>query len=350
VNPEDLPCERSDGRTPAAEAGDIAELGRERRRGLPAAAVAFVIGLALLGAAVWVVLRDGQTLRRGLDTISGAPSGLVAAAVGLYLVNFLFASASFWVLTNRYGRVRYVEMLGLITAATIFNYLPLRPGMLGRVAYHKYINGIPVRNSLKVLASGLVCAGVAMVSLVVTAWLGHTLGLSDVGSVALMGSPLAIAGLGVPVIRAVGPAEFWRFPAAMAFRYLDMCVWTARYAMIFALIGRPLTPTSAAAVAFSSQVVMISPVQLGLREWVVGTAAGVLAAGESSGRLALPDSVADLTPGMLADLVNRTAEFSVAIPLGILATVLLYGRFRRVRRAMADQNANAANRQGPVAL
>jgi hypothetical protein len=168
-----------------------------------------------------------------------------------------------------------------------------------------------------------------------------------------MAAPLIVAAACALLWRARGPAgarQWWRYPAAAAFRYLDLCVWTARYAMIFALIGRPLTPTSAAAVAFSSQVVMISPVQLGLREWVVGTAAGVLEAGQSTGRLTLPDSVADLTPGMLADLVNRTAEFAVAIPLGALAAAMLYRRFRRIRTRAHDQNANEANRPGPVAL
>jgi hypothetical protein len=234
-------------------------------------------------------------------------------------------------------------MLALIAAATVFNYLPLRPGMLGRIAYHRYIHGIPVRHSIKVLFAGLICAGTAMVLLVSAAWLSHAIGLSDTGAVMLMLAPGALATTGAIIVRRLDAGHHWRWPAAMAFRYLDVCVWAARYALIFTMIGRPLTPTSAAAVAFSSQVVMISPVQLGLREWVVATAAGVLEAGEVSGRLALPSSVANLTPGLLADLVNRSAEFLVAIPAGLVAAAVLYRRFRLVRRRIVDQNTNSVN-------
>jgi hypothetical protein len=304
---------------------------------------AFIVGLGLIAAALWTVLRDRGTLQAGLTTLESSPAGWVAAVVALYVANFVFAAGSFWVLTNRYGAVRYGEMLALIAAATVFNYLPLRPGMVGRVAYHRYINGIAVRDSVKVLIAGLICAGTAMVLLVCAAWIAHLIGMTVTGAVTFMLAPGILAAAGALIMRRASAGPQWRWPAAMAFRYVDICVWAARYALIFSMIGRPLTPTSAAAVAFSSQVVMISPVQLGLREWVVGTAAGVLEAGETSGRLALPSTVASLTPGLLADLVNRSAEFVVAIPAGLLAAGVLYRRFRLVRRRIADQNTNSVN-------
>lgn len=333
-----------------APPSELVELEQRQRRKLPGAVAAFAVGLALLGVAVWVVVRDGHTLRSGMEAIRAAPAGLVAATLGLYLVNYAMASATFWVLSNRYGRVRYAEMFGLIASATLLNFLPLRPGMIGRVAYHRLIHGIAVRDSIKVLVGALGCTMASMGCLVCAAWLGHQLRLSSAASIELMAAPLGVAVATMLVLRRAGGPHLWRWAAALMFRYLDMSAWTLRYAMIFALIGRPLTPTSAAAVAFSSQIVMVSPVQLGLREWVVGAAASVVGSGEVSGQVELPDSVSSLAPGLLADLINRSAEFTVAIPLGITAAMVLYGRFRRVRRRMAEQRANGANRPGSVAL
>lgn len=329
---------------------DLARLEERQRRRMPRALAAFVVGIALLGVAVWVVVRDGHTLSSGLEAIRSAPAGTIAALLGLYLVNYAMASATFWVLSNKYARVRYGEMLGLIAGATLLNYLPLRPGMVGRVAYHKLIHGIAVRDSIKVLVGALGCTVASVGCLVCAAWLSHAMGLSSAASVGLMALPLGLAVVGAWVLRRAGGAHAWRWGAALGFRYVDMGVWTLRYAMIFALIGRPLTPTSAAAVAFSSQIVMVSPVQLGLREWAVGAAASVLSPGGTVVGVTLPRSVESLAPGLLADLINRAGEFTVAIPLGLIATAVLYGRFRRVRRGFVDQDANGVNRRGPVAL
>lgn len=346
-----------DGTPPAPAVGatdgvppDLAQLEERQRKRLPRALGAFVVGIVLLGVAVWVVVRDGHTLGSGLQAIRTAPAGVVGALLGLYLVNYATASATFWVLSNRYARVPYGEMFGLIAGATLLNYLPLRPGMVGRVAYHKLIHGIAVRDSIKVLVGALGCTVAAIGCLVCAAWLGHRLGLSDGASIGVMSAPLGVAIAATSALRRVGGAHAWRWGAALGFRYVDMGVWTLRYAMIFALIGRPLTPTSAAAVAFSSQIVMVSPVQLGLREWAVGAAASVVASGGPAPGVTLPRSVESLAPGLLADLINRAGEFTVAIPLGLIAVAAMYGRFRRVRRAVADQNANSVNKQGPAAL
>lgn len=321
-----------------------------RRRRTLGTVAAFIVGILLFAAAVCVVWHEGNLFRQGLAAISAAPAWAIALALGLYLLNFVFASASFWVLTNRYGPVRYFEMFGLIAGATLLNYLPLRPGMLARVGYHKIVNGIAVRDSLKVLFRALACAGAAMVLLLSAAWGAHTLALGTVAAIGLLGAPLLLSLVAAGALAASPRAgHLWRWPAAASFRYLDMCAWTARYALIFWLLGRPMDPPAAAAVAFSSQAAMISPVQLGLREWVVGTATGVLESSRASGGIDLPGSLAALAPGLLADIMSRAAELVIAVPLGLIFLPLLSMRARRrhaAGRALANDNsATRPNRE-----
>lgn len=337
----------------AGPPADLAELRDRQARRWPRAVLAFVAGLVLLAVAARVVVHERAALDAGFSAIAHAPAWMIAAALGLPLLNLVFASASFWVLTNRHGRVPMLEMLGLIGSAWLLNHLPLRPGMIGRVAYHKFVHGIPIRSSLAVLLSALICAATGM---------GILLALTVVLHAAGVGTAAWVAGLALPVAVGLAAAAWlrrsaalaarphaWRYPAAVVFRYLDVCCWTARYALVFALLGRPIAADSAAALALSSQAAMLSPIQLGLREWMVGLAASIVArdpvaSAAPTVQLALPHTVADLAPGLLADMINRAAELSVAIPVGLLATALLYRRFQRVRRAgpMADAPAAPA--------
>jgi len=323
---------------------DIAAANRASFARWTKAAVVFAVGLGLLGAAIWVATRDRERFAQALEAIARAPWWAVALALLLYLLNFVFASASFWVLTNRYGRVRFGEMFALIAGATLFNYLPLRPGMIARVAYHKAVHRIQVRDSLRVLLAAVCCAGAAMLALLLAAWAAHS-STGGIGwAAAIMSAPGVIAALAAMALCRRGASHRWRWPAAGAFRYLDMCVWTARYALIFWLLGRPMSPPTAAAVAFSSQAAMLTPVQLGLREWVVGATVGALS-GDAHGRgLQLPATLAALAPGLLADVINRAIELCVAIPLGIAGTLILSARFRRAAPA------NSLNPIAPPAL
>lgn len=316
-----------------AELGELVELRQSQSRRWPRAVAAFVCGLVLLAFAIRVTVREGATLRHGLEAIAAASPWMLVLALTLPLVNLVLASGSFWVLTNRYGRVRYAEMTGLIASAWLLNHLPLRPGMVGRVAYHKLVHGIPVRSSLAVLLAALICAAIGMGTLLVLAVALHAAGATEAVTIGVLALPpvVAAAAAGVLRLRRDDPRQLWRYPAAVAFRYLDVCCWTARYALVFAVLGRPITTPAAAAIALSGQAAMLSPVQLGLREWMVSVAASVIPG--ATAQPALPTTAEALAPGLLIDLINRAAELSVAIPVGTVATLVLLARFRRVRKA-----------------
>jgi hypothetical protein len=356
VSPTPEPSGPSSPGDSAAPPVDLAELRRRQARRWPRALAAFIVGLLLLGIAIRVVLRERVTLDAGLAALRAAPAWMLIAALALPLVNLLCAAASFWVLTNRHGRVRYAEMLGLIGSAWLLNHLPLRPGMIGRVAYHKLVHGISIRASLAVLLSALICAGIGMATLLLITVVLHALHAGIAVWIITLAAPIVLGLLAAHLTRrrelaAASPTQHWRYPAAIVFRYLDVCCWTARYALVFALLGRPITPDAAAALSLSSQAAMLSPIQLGLREWMVGLAASIVArssphaADHAPATLELPESLGALAPGLLADMVNRAAELSVAIPVGLIATAVLYARFRRIRQSggVPPRSAAAGN-------
>ena len=278
---------------------------RARLRSKPVAIAGFLVGLVLVLGAIATVMRNSD-IAAARDAVREAPAWMLALAIVLPALNWLLISASFVVLNRRYARVGIGEMAALIGSAWLLNYLPLRPGMIGRLAYHKKVNGIHFRDSAKVLVQGIVCTAASGVLLVFSAvafqgseplvWLG-------VGA-----ATLSVLGLAAIAVLPRGP-HLWRWPVAMAIRYLHLTVWAVRYAVVFALVGHPISPGAAVAIAAASQIVMLIPLTgngLGATEWVVGLTAGTM-----------HRSVLSAT-GLLAALVNRAAEMLVAVPVGLI--------------------------------
>lgn len=281
----------------------------------------FVIGLLLLVAAVWALARQGDQLRAAIESAHGASPWLIGAALLLPLANWLLMSLSFWILMRRHGSVGAGEMCCLIGAAWLLNYLPFRPGLLGRVAYHKSVNGIGVAQSVGVTIISIACAGASVALLLTVAVIGHG-----------RPAPLLIAlTIFPPLVLCIGAAASrrarWWLPVTIAIRYIDLVVWAARYGVVFAIIGHPISPAAMGAIACVCQAAMLVPLVgngLGLREWAVGVCAGALPEGvvTASGTLATAS-------GLAADLVNRAAEVITAIPVGLGCALVLSRRLRR---------------------
>ncbi|USN99988.1 MAG: flippase-like domain-containing protein [Phycisphaeraceae bacterium] len=273
--------------------------------------VGFTIGLGLFGAAVWVIARGGADFRSALDAARHAPWWLGAAVVVLPLVNWLLVGTSFWVLQNRYGSVGWREMLALIASAWLLNYLPLRPGMFGRLAYHKHVNQIRYADSARVLVYSVSLTGVSIGLLLVIAILVRFGGAW--GWVWCVPAPI-VMGAAAIALRPHGPL-WWRLATSALLKYLDMMVWIWRYAAAFALIGSPLDFQTALFVAAVSQAAFLIPLAgngLGIREWGVRAASAVQI-------------------GLLADVVNRAAEVTVSLPLGLVGTAWAARRMARLR-------------------
>lgn len=286
----------------------------------------FLVGLALLAAAAWVVLtQDG--LAEPLDTLRHAPVPLLVLALLAPIANVVAVSLCFHALMRRVGRVGQGEMIELISSAWLLNNLPMRPGLIGRIGYHKSVNGIAIRDS--VAATFWSLAGAAAANTALLAWALWMPGL-DAPAFSVPG---AFYGL-VPTIAffaaaAVTPRASRLLVRSFAYRSLDVWVWYVRYALAFRLLGADLAPHELAIISAVSQIATLIPLTgsgLGFREWGVGLSTTI------SGALA--------ALGIAADLLNRAAETIVIVPIGLIATSRVAKRWKAARAASAEGDAD----------
>jgi hypothetical protein len=280
--------------------------------------VSWGLGVVLLGAAVWAVSRHSDDLASAVESARTAPALAWAGLLVLPMVNWVLTAGVFWVLTRRFGRVGTAEMAALIGVSWLLNYLPLKPGLIGRVAYHRVVNGIPVPASLRVLVESLVVSGAAYLGVLLAVW-----GWSSGALAAVAGSAggliVALTGL-LPCIRSRSTlgTDVQHAAAAAVLRLVDLAVWTARYALVFWMIGLELPVSSCVVVAVAGQLASLIPVAFGVREWAVGLVGGRLLA--EAGQRAL------IGAAISADLVNRVAEVVAAVPVGLISARVLRGR------------------------
>jgi hypothetical protein len=260
--------------------------------------IGFVIGLLLLIAAMVMVWRQRDVVGAAVGAIDRAALGYVAVLVAGVVANVVLSAAFLGLLISRYGSVGRVEMLALTSAATLANFAPLRPGLLGRLAYHKTVNDIPISLSSRTVIQALVFTGV------IAAYLAVVVAVSMAFDVWLWFGVLAP----VPVLLVgaftASEAIWWR---AGFVRYVEVLVWAIRYHAAFAAIGSPIDPTVALAFACVSVIATLVPFLsngLGLREWAIGLLAPLL----TTYRLEL---------GVTAELVNRGVEIITIAVLGL---------------------------------
>jgi hypothetical protein len=338
---------------PAPDAGGSADAavglaGASRRKRHARRVGGFVIGLALLAGAVIAVARNADPLET-LAPLAHASPLVVVAIVALTGVTALLVSLGFWAVTTRYGRVGAGEMFALISAAWLLNYLPLWPGMFGRLAYHKKVNRISVRDAFK----GIVWANVINTinaALLTVFCIALPLALPGVGQAAVGVAsmlPLLVFAVFAFLRRAVPRAhdpEQWRLHACAAWRYVELLSWAGRYWLVFWLLDQPVTWSCALALACIptlAKTIPIAPNGVGVRTWAVGfTIAALHGLGlptfaEGAGAYSDPGAAA-WTVGLTADLVLLAVEILVAVPLGLTSSAYLAKRRKKARDASRD--------------
>jgi hypothetical protein len=299
-----------------------ASLNEERPPSAWRKAAGFALGVTLLAAAVYAAWGQREVVIQALAEAAGARWWLIALALTLPLCNWVLSSALFMLLmepgqAKATRRVRFAEMLWLIGASWLLNYLPLAPGLFGRVAYHRRVHGIPVRFTAQAIGTGMVVSAGVLGSALLVGAVGVL--PEKWGMFAALLSLAAIAFLCGVIARARGRAWWW---AAMAVgvRCLDIATWAARYATVMALLNVEWTIASAAAIGVVSQVAILVPMVgngLGIREWAVGLLGPVLPSW-FRGAAAMTRGV-----GLTVDLVNRACELVVAVPVGLLSAASL---------------------------
>lgn len=273
------------------------------------------LAVSLLAAAVYAALAGRSPGDPSpWDALRGDPWRALSL-VAFPACSTLLTALAFLHLTRRFGRVPAADMLALITAANLLNYLPLRPGLLGRVWFHSAVHGIAVRHSARIVGESVALAALgfalAAVALVpgLPAHAPYTMPLS------LAAACLALA----PVARSrpsLAPAAPYLVP--LGIKLIDTALWAGRYWVCFGLLGVPLSPASALALALVAQSASLVPIAgngLGLREWAVALFASFL-----------PEIPLNVT--LTADLANRAAELVFAVPTGLIASAYLARRLR----------------------
>ena len=290
------------------------------------------LGAMLFAAALLMVWRQRSSVAQALDAIenmSGSDLTMHAGVLlGTVVANIVCSAVMFNLIMRRYGRVGWLEMHALIAASTLLNYVPLRPGLLGRVAYHRLYNGIAVTHSVAAIVRAIVLSFVSVAALALV--------VSAAVNLNLEAWRLAFVPLVVMAAAACMAAMFggWRATSplilAAAVRYVDLLATALRYHAAFALIGSPIDFQQASAFACIAVVASMVPFLsngLGLREWAIGLAAPILAASQ-------------LELAMTADLLNRAAEIVVIVPFGVAGLVYLM----RLRRRRAEPGSLQATR------
>ncbi len=294
--------------------------------------VGFALGLLLIGAAVFVLARNQHDLHSAIDSARHAPVWIAVLAVVLPLGNAGFVSLSFWTLMRRFGRVPFGDMLALICSAWLLNYLPMRPGLIGRLAFHKLVHGVSFKSSVAVSVALALMTGLAA---------AHMLA---VGIAMTKGPAVGIAVLIVSIVGVYALAGFAadRSPAgsvprrdlriALLYRYGDMLVWSLRMWACFAIVGAELDIQAAILIAAAVQLAYLFPLTgagLGVVEWAVGLIATLV--------------VVDATPeiGIAASLINRVAELLVAVPAGLVGSAYIAKRRVKAGNSPDVQSAQA---------
>lgn len=302
--------------------------GVERSRWISAAA--WTLGVVLLVAACVAVGKQSGSLVDAWRAIETRRWAMVPLIV-LPVVCLSFASLSFLVLTRRFGRVGAGEMFAVLGAAWLLNYLPLKPGVAGRVAYHAAVNQISVQHSivvvLQTICVGAACFGIQFALAIALAVLAPTGG--EGVRVCVLCSPALLAiGAWIGLRRSERTPHAWRYAAAFAFRYLDSLVWGLRYALVLHLAGGTPSAAGCAAIASVSQTAALIPIggnAIGLREWAVGITTETLGEGFLRGGMSL-------SQGLTAELLNRAGEVAASVPVGLACAWWVARRLKAHRK------------------
>ena len=282
--------------------------------------LATLIVLTLLVAAIVVVSRQHASIQAALQHIADQPSGerarLIAIMLGSVLGNIARTAVMFRLLLSRYGphdrRIGGMEMQALIASATLINYLPLRPGVFSRIAYHRTVNGIAIADSVKTIIQAAMLSGLAALYLTGVALICRERAISPW---LVLSIPLPVLG----IAGALAPRHVRVFLWAGGMRLADVLVTALRYHAAFALIGSPIDWNGAIAFACISVLATMVPLVsngLGLREWAIGLLAPAIASYQ-------------MELGLTADLLNRAAELVMVTLTGVPATLWLARRVRR---------------------
>lgn len=287
-----------------------AETSRLRRRRLLRVA-GLVFGLGCFAGAIWTAMREREEFARALDALRDPPPQAVALVLVSVAIGAVLSAVLFHILMKRFGKVPFWEMQALIAATAFANYLPLKPGFVGRVAYHRLRHDIRAVHTVRTVFEAIALSGT-----VASLFLLSLVGLRAVGA------PGEWALLTPTVLGAAGYVPRLRpLAQALLVRQAELALWTIRYWAVFRLVGAPIDLETAIVLGSVSVIATLLPIVsngLGIREWVIGILAPLIS-----------HEPVSTSQAIVAELVHRVAEIAVMTPLGVASIVVLYRHNRR---------------------
>ncbi len=287
--------------------------------------IGFVVGCALVVAAVVTIARSTPTISQLGAIVTRPDALLIGAGIVATLGTLIGASGLFYALVHDFGRITRVEMIRLIAASSVLNYLPMRPGLLGRIVHQEVVNGIPMRKSVvSIVEAAFICA-LTILWLAIAIW---TIRLT--GNRALAALIAAVPILGGLAFVMPDSWHWRRYLEAIFWRWLDLISWSVRYAVVFAVLDVDLNPENAATAACIAGVANMIPFLgngLGIREWAIGLA--------GPARAIWPENA-----GLAAELLNRALDIAIVVPIGLCS---MPGIARRVRQAGSQPSRKIAS-------
>ena len=262
--------------------------------------LALTLGVGLLVAAILMA-----ALKVDWSRLGEAEPWHVAALAACVAVNLVLSGVLWWSVTLSFDAkpvVPFGKMFALVCASGLLNYLPLRPGLVGRAAYLKMKHNLPVRQSLWILGvvmslAALVLGGAAAIVQFVPPAYQYEVALAAAVIVSII-TPLAAGRL---LKRKIMHGWAW-----VPIRLGDMLVNALRLWIAFAVVGQEISLGEAVLAASAGSFVALlglTPNGLGRREWTI---AGVTAA-----------SVGPI--GFAAAVIDRGVEAIIVTVFGLLA-------------------------------
>ncbi len=282
-----------------------------------------LVGVLMLAGAVWLIIAQQDKIATALQALSHPSPGIVILLVATMLVSIFVTGVQFQLLLARH-QVPFMEMQGLIAGSALLNFLPLKAGLVGRIAYHQVVHAIRPMETARAMILARVAGLFAIALTAGTLSLRYLMNGDDLWAWAMI--PIAVPGwlMLFPMTRTAG--------IVIVLKYADLLLMAVRYQCAFIMMNEPMSFDICMALASIGMLAGAIPFLsggLGLREWLVGWLTTML--------VMLP---AALEIGLLADLVNRAVELVVLLPLGGLAILMLRPRLKAaVHRYQSLQEA-----------
>jgi hypothetical protein len=292
----------------------------------------FALGVLFL---VWCGKRafGGGGLEHVTDRLQAAPRWIIAVALLVTLISLVANGVIFWCTIRPVRPLRFVDVQAVNLLAGFLNYAPFRIGLLARIAFHWRVDGIGPAIMSAWIAAVLLSVCVAFVAVALAMPLAPQIGLAGTFLVIVVTCILAtwlirrLTGVEWVRTKVRGAAPMLRevpsFGLAVAMRVTDIIAWTVRMVCVAAILEAPLTTSQAALLGLAAFALALNPLgRFGFREAGVAWIASSLFHGTMS-QEELTTTFAQIA------VVESAAEAALTIPLGAIAALWCWRRYRR---------------------